>query len=77
LAPTHYCKYGNQVTAPSEKLATRKYSEVERDKVKIPQWKEFGWNVIEIWAECQLEPRRKHSEKRKETFNKLLNKLSE
>ena len=71
------CKYGDQVSTPSEKITSRRSPAVERDKVKMSQWKDLGWNVIVIWAECQLEPKRKHSEKREETLNKLLNKLRE
>lgn len=71
------CKYGDQVTTPSDKITSRRESAVERDKVKISQWKKAGWDVIVIWAECQLEPKRKYSEKREKTLSKLLNKLKE
>ena len=69
------CKYGNQVTTPSEKITSRRKSAVERDKIKMSQWKEAGWKVIVIWAECELEQKRKHSEKRGETLNNLLKQL--
>jgi DNA mismatch endonuclease (patch repair protein) len=69
------CKYGDQVTTPSEKITSRRETAVERDKVKISKWKDAGWSVIVIWAECELEPKRKHSEKREETLKELLNKL--
>lgn len=71
------CKYGDQVTTTSEKITLRRTTAVERDIVNIAQWNESGWNVIIIWAECQLEPKRKYSEKREETLNNLLNKLKE
>lgn len=71
------CKYGDMVTTPSEKITLRRKTAVERDKVKMAQWKESGWNVIVLWAECELEPKRKHSEKREETLNQLLKKLKE
>ena len=71
------CKYGDQVSTPSEKITSRRRSAVERDKYKMAQWKDAGWNVIVIWAECELEPKRKYSEKREETLNNLLNKLKE
>lgn len=71
------CKYGDQVTTPSDKITSRRDTAVERDKVKMSQWKEAGWNVMVIWSECELEPKKKHSKKREETLNKLLNKLKE
>ncbi len=69
------CKYGDQVSTSSEKITSRRKVAVERDKIKVRKWKDMDWNVIVIWAECQLEPKRKHSEKRKETLNQLLKKL--
>jgi len=71
------CKYGSKVTTPSEKITLRRKTAVERDKIKMAQWKEAGWNVIVIWAECELEPKRKHSEKREETLSEVLKKLKE
>lgn len=71
------CKYGGQVSTPSEKITSRRETAVERDKVKMSQWKDAGWKVIVLWAECELEPKRKYSEKREETLKNLLNKLKE
>lgn len=71
------CKYGDQVTTHSEKITSRRGHAVERDKVKMYQWKEAGWNVIVIWAECELEPKKKHSEKREKTLNNIIKKLKE
>lgn len=69
------CKYGDQVETPSEEITSRRQSAVERDKVKVMKWKELGWKVIIIWAECELEPKRKRSEKREQTLNRLLKDL--
>lgn len=71
------CRYGDQISTPSEKITSRRETAIERDIVKMSQWKEAGWNVIVIWAECELEPKRKHSEKREMTLNKLLIELKE
>src|SRR5690554_6861701 len=49
------CKYGDQVSTPSEKITSRRETAVERDKVKMSQWKNAGWKVIVLWAECELE----------------------
>lgn len=69
------CKYGDQVSTSSEKVTSRRKSAVERDKIKVAEWKEIGWNVIVIWAECELEPKRKYSAIREKTSKNLLNKL--
>ncbi len=69
------CKYGDNIVTPSKIITSRRDSAVERDKVKVNKWKEKGWNVIVIWAECELEPRRKNSEKREKTLRYILNKL--
>lgn len=69
------CKHGDQVTTPSEKITSKRESAVQRDKIKVIQWEQTGWKVIVIWAECELEPRRKHSDKRKMTLNNLLKEL--
>lgn len=69
------CKYGDKITTQSEKITSRRESAVERDKIKVAKWKEMGWNVIVIWAECELEPKRKYSEKREETLIELVNNL--
>lgn len=70
------CKYGSQVSTPSQKITSRRESAVERDKIKVAKWKELGWKVIVVWAECELEPRRKNSEKRENTLNELIMKLT-
>ena len=70
------CKYGDQVSTPSQKITSRRESAVERDQIKVAKWKELGWKVIVVWAECQLEPRKKNSEKRKNKLNELIMKLT-
>jgi DNA mismatch endonuclease (patch repair protein) len=69
------CKYGDKITTPSVKITGHRKTAVERDKIKLDKWKEMGWNVIVIWADCELEPRRKKSVIREKTLNNLLNKL--
>lgn len=69
------CKYGDKVTTSSEKIKDRRESAVERDKRKVAKWKEMGWNVTVIWAECELEPKRKNSAIREKNLSTLLNKL--
>ena len=69
------CKYGDKVTTQSEKITSRRESAVERDKRKVAKWREMGWNIIVIWAECELEPKRKNSAIREKNLSTLLNKL--
>lgn len=70
------CKYGNKVHTSSEKITSRRISAVKRDKSKITKWKDLGWTVIVVWADCQLEPRRENSLKRDKKLNEILNSLS-
>lgn len=69
------CKYGDKITTQSEKITSRRESAVERDKRKVAKWREMGWNIIVIWAECELEPKRKNSAIREKTLSNVLNKL--
>lgn len=69
------CKYGNKITTQSEKITSRRESAAERDKRKVAKWREMGWNIIVIWAECELEPKRKNSTIREKNLSNVLNKL--
>lgn len=69
------CKYGAHVQTPSEKITGRRVSAVERDSIKLEKWKSLGWKVIVLWAECELEPRKKNSEKRDLTLQNLIKLL--
>lgn len=69
------CKYGDQVSTPSEKITIRRKTALDRDNCKMKKWKDAGWNVYVVWAECELEPRKKQSQKRGQTLNNLLNKF--
>lgn len=69
------CKYGDKITTQSEKITSRRESAVERDKRKVAKWREMGWNIIVIWAECELEQKRKNSAIREKTLSNVLNKL--
>lgn len=70
------CKYGDQVSTPSTTITERRNSAVQRDSQNESQWAELGWNVIIIWAECELEPRKKDSSKRINTLNEIITNLS-
>lgn len=69
------CKYGDHVNTSSKKITSRRVSAIQRDEKKIAQWRQNNWNVIVVWAECQLEPRKKKSEKRMATLNNIIKEL--
>ena len=71
------CKYGEELISESEHIMNRVASAVERDIRNEKKWKELGWNVIVVWDSCELEVKRKASEKREKVLSKLLNKLKE
>lgn len=58
------CKYGKTVKTSSEIITSRRSSAAERDKLNLRKWVEMGWSVLVVWAECELEPRKRNSEKR-------------
>jgi len=70
------CKFGAMITTPSEKITSRRASAAERDIIKTNKWKAMGWNVIVVWADCELEPRKKKSEKREKRLNEILKSLN-
>ncbi|UTW66392.1 DNA mismatch endonuclease Vsr [bacterium SCSIO 12643] len=65
------CKYGDRVSTASQKITLRRKSAVKRDQIKVAEWKKLGWNVIVVWAECELEPRKKNSERRESKLNEI------
>ena len=69
------CKFGQEVSTSSEKIKSRRESAVERDQIKVAKWKELGWKVIVVWADCELEPRKKNSHKRENILNQIVMKL--
>lgn len=69
------CKYGEKVITVSEVVTEKRKSAVLRDSLNYKNWKKTGWQVIVIWADCELEPKKKFSRKREKTLLDLLNKL--
>ncbi|PKD17663.1 endonuclease [Salegentibacter salinarum] len=59
------CKYGKTVKTSSEVITSRRNSAVDRDQSNFIKWQEMGWTIIVVWSDCELEPRKKNSEKRK------------
>lgn len=64
------------VTSEKEGWKEKIEKNVLRDLEVEYKLKKEKWNVLVIW-ECELEPRRKQSEKREETLNKLKEKLDQ
>lgn len=54
-----------------QKIADNKLRD-EKNKKKLI---ELGWNVIIIWADCKLQPKRKYSELREQTLNNLIKEI--
>lgn len=71
------CKYGSRVSTSSEQITNRRNSAVSRDKINETKWRNLGWNIIIVWAECQLEPRKKDSLVRNETLKSIRVKLED
>lgn len=69
------CKYGEKVITGSEVVTEKRKSAVLRDSLNYKNWKKTGWQVIVIWADCELEPKKKFSRKREKTLIDLINKL--
>ena len=70
------CKYGSQVITPSEIINSKRKSAVLRDQTNMIKWIDQGWNVIVVWSDCELEPRKKISEVRVKRLNEILNSLN-
>lgn len=70
------CKYGDEVKTTSSQVSKKRNSAIERDRSNLKLWKSLGWQVLVIWSDCELEPRRKKSQKRIETLTNILEKLN-
>jgi len=69
------CKFGDKVKSESVGITERVKSAIERDKYNEEKWERLGWNVIIVWDSCELEIRKKRSEKREEILTGILNKI--
>lgn len=70
------CKYGDQISTPSKKITQRRESATHRDNINEQSWRKQGWNVVVIWAECELEPKKKKSARREVTLTRLISRLN-
>ena len=71
------CKWGDKVKSESEKIMKRVNSAIIRDKINEEKWKQLGWSVIIIWDSCELEIKKKKSEKRDQILQTLLKRLQQ
>lgn len=69
------CKYGDKIKSESIGISERVRSAIQRDKVNEEKWRQLGWRVITIWDNCELEVKKKTSEKREKILIELLKKL--
>lgn len=47
----------------------------EKDLQNQQKLQELGWNIIVVWADCELQPKRRNSKIREEKFDELIRKL--
>jgi DNA mismatch endonuclease (patch repair protein) len=69
------CKFGDKIKSESTGITERVRSAIDRDKRNEEKWNQLGWNVIIIWDSCELEVKKKKSEKREKILTNLLKKL--
>ncbi|MCX2743659.1 DNA mismatch endonuclease Vsr [Mangrovivirga sp. M17] len=65
------CKYATIPKTRTEYYLEKFKKNVERDSENVEMWEKEGWEVIIVWADCQLEPKKKNSIVREETLNKI------
>ncbi len=69
------CKYGDKIKSESVGITQRVNSAVERDKTNQGKWKQLGWSVIIIWDSCELEIKKKKSDKREKILSNILKEI--
>lgn len=69
------CKFGDQIKTSSLRISERVKSAITRDKLNEEKWRQLGWNVIIIWDSCELEVKKKKSEKRERILSNLLKEI--
>lgn len=69
------CKFGDKVKSQSEGITERITTAIARDKRNEEKWQQLGWNVIIIWDSCELEIKKKRSDRREEILQTLLQTL--
>jgi len=48
---------------------------IARDERNIIEWTKLGWKVIVVWDRCQLEDKRKFSQKRDQTLETIKQRI--
>jgi DNA mismatch endonuclease, patch repair protein len=71
----HNCKFGDKIKSDSVGIMERVSSAIQRDKRNEEIWKQLGWNVIIVWDTCELEVKKKTSERREKILTNLLNNI--
>lgn len=69
------CKFGDKIKSQSIGITERVRSAIERDKKNEEKWIQLGWEVIVIWDSCELEVKKKFSEKRDKILINLLKNI--
>ena len=70
------CKFGDKIKSESVGITERVRSAIKRDSINEEKWRQLGWNVIIIWDSCELEIKKKTSEKRVKILSNLLKQIT-
>lgn len=69
------CIYGEKVNTKSVIVRRKIDLAKSRDKANMVKLKELGWRVFEVWDRCQIEARKKNSDRRVSYFDSLLKEI--
>jgi DNA mismatch endonuclease (patch repair protein) len=69
------CNWGDKIKSESAKIMGRVRSAVKRDLINEKKWAQLGWNVIIVWDSCELEVKKKNSDRRATILTNILKHL--
>lgn len=69
------CRYATIPKTRTDFYLDKFNQNAKRDNLNEVEWQQSGWRVIVIWADCQLEPKKKNSTQREVTLNNLLDEI--
>ena len=72
LASHSNCKFGDKCLLLLKKLLLDDIPQLKEILLKCINGKQMAWKVIVVWADCQLEPRRKKSKVRERTLINII-----
>lgn len=69
------CKFGDQVKTASTDIMEKVNSARDRDIRNENEWEKLGWMTLVVWDSCELEVKKKASEKREKILTNLLKRI--